>query len=200
MLDPSLNGLQQLINTAYCAQVGLLINASKTDVMCFGLSVAPRPAFSCSRSTLEFVDEVKYLGVLLSSSVGLAASLQMLLGKHSAAGALLTRQLAALQAAESLNMRLRFYNACVPPAGSYACKFWSTPSPPRPAATSCQQLQAEHIRRVLRLSPSVHEAMVKATAFPSRPTMELQSRSLSKWSLRHAASCIGPSAAVSSVG
>lgn len=93
LLDPP-GGLQHLLNGAdvYCKLVGMQISASKPAVIYFGPPPIPTPTFSCSGERLQLVDEYKYLIVRLSSSDGLAASLPMLLGKLSAAGALLTRQ------------------------------------------------------------------------------------------------------------
>lgn len=95
----------------------------KTAVECFGSSSAQPPAFSFSGGALVVLDKFEYLGVLHNNSDGLAASLPMLLGKHSAALMTATNDaffdiipFNSLQAAESPGMRLSVYTpACRQP-------------------------------------------------------------------------------------
>ena len=169
LVDTCPTRLQATINftSEFCHRIGMQISLEKSSVLAFNAVCNPPhgPTLQCNDVPLDVLQQVKYLGIHISASHGLAASMSVLRGKQSTAGALLSKQLQNLGAAPSVGLHLRLFRACVPPAASYACEIWALRDLPPDAAAARQQLQSAHlqaIRRILGLSPSVHSSIVYA--------------------------------------
>ena len=165
LMDPSPDGLQQLISSAadFTRQTGMLISVHKTEVVCFNEPASVERHFTCHGTPLQVVQQAKYLGLQFSASAGLAASPPALYAKQLAAGALLRQQILNLGVTPSPGMQLRVFHACVPPVASYACELWSTIELPRAASTAKRQVETAYVtalRRILALSPSVSTPIV----------------------------------------
>ena len=90
------------------------------------------------RGHLQWVDEIRYLGLQFASQLGMHATYSSLHSKMWAAWALLQKQFRQLKCAASIGLLFRLYKACVPPTALYGAGVWGPYRlPPPPWSVSC---------------------------------------------------------------
>ncbi len=82
----------------------------------------PHPSYN--RVALEIVSKFRYLGVYLSSSIGIGETFQHLHHRMQGSWALMAHCYRNLRSAASVGLLRRFFLACVVSSGSYACEVW----------------------------------------------------------------------------
>jgi len=137
LLATSPKDLQRLLDVVaeWCAMVGMLVNPTKTVTMCFPEMPIPEPHPSYNGVALQIVSKFRYLGVYLSSSIGIGETFQHLHHRMQGSWALMTHRYRNLRSAASVGLLRRLFLACVVPSGSYACEVWGFRSFP-PASHS----------------------------------------------------------------
>jgi hypothetical protein len=78
----------------------------------------------CGVVPLQWAPQFEYLGALVDSAKGINLTFGKLHRNMWGAWAQLKQQYGKLQCSMSVGLLLRLYDACVPPAASYACEVW----------------------------------------------------------------------------
>ena len=138
-------------HTQFLEHIGFLVQGAKSCITIYGRNNAEPLGFQwhCGDIPLPCVPSARYLGLFLNSVGGLLGTCEHLLRQFWASWAILRRQYAGLQAADSVCLLLQVYKACVPPAGSYACELWAPRSMARGHEAARTRLGNAHTR-VLR--------------------------------------------------
>ena len=148
LLAESPKDLQALINATveFCEATGMLISADKTKVLVFS-QVWPGPfQWVCYGQPLEWVVQMKYLGLIFQAQQGLHATYSDLNRKVWGAWALLQRQFGQLQCAASIGLLLNLYQTCVPPTGLYGSEVWAPYRLSAPLSSARDSLGLSHLR------------------------------------------------------
>jgi Reverse transcriptase (RNA-dependent DNA polymerase) len=133
LLATSASDLQCLLSAVadWCEVFNMVVNCAKTRLMVFaGLGRHAPEDLSPIDVTfrgepLEVVEQIRYLGVMFSSSLGLGATFPLLRRRMQLSWGTLLSQYGHLRAGVSIGLLLRLLSACVVPAGSYACEIWA---------------------------------------------------------------------------
>ena len=168
LLSSSPAGLQQLLHIAhgFLTSIGMELSLDKTRVVVFGATPvdAGAPAqWTCGGIAIQRVQEYKYLGVLFSAKLGLAATFTRLRGCLNGAWVKLQKQFGVLHDGISLALMRAMCQQGSPPAGSYACELWGVRRLSGPGKKARKRLGQTHVqlwRRLLRLSKTVHQEIV----------------------------------------
>ena len=133
LLATSARDLQCLLDAVaeWCEVFNMVVNCTKTRLMVFAGLGHPVPEalgpfnVTFRGQSLPVVQQIRYLGVLFSSSHGLGATFPHLRGRMQLSWGTLLSQYGRLRAGVSIGLLLRLVSACVVPAGSYACETWA---------------------------------------------------------------------------
>ena len=134
----------------------MVFGAAPTDA-------AAQAEWACGGIPIQRVEEYKYLGVLFSAKLGLAATFKRLRGCLNGAWVKLQKQFGVLHNGVSLALMRAMFQQGIPPAGSYACELWGVRRLSGPCKMERKRLGQTHVqlwRRLLRLPKSVHREIV----------------------------------------
>jgi hypothetical protein len=111
LLATSPYDLQRLLDVVakWCAMVGMSMNPTKTVTMCFPEMPIPEPHPSYNGVALQIVSKFRYLGVHLSSSIGIGETFQHLHHRMQGSWALLTDRYRNLRSAASVGLLRRLF-------------------------------------------------------------------------------------------
>ena len=174
LLADTPEGLQRLIDAtaAFCVATGMQICIQKTKVLVFAKRWPGPYQWLCNQYPLEWVDNIRYLGLQFDSCVGLHATYSSLHGKMWAAWGLLQKQFRQLQCAASVGLLFRLYKACVPPTALYGAGVWGPYRLPPPIGQRRAALLRSHLQMLKQI------AGVRSTVSTAILLRELDSRSL----------------------
>ena len=181
LLADSPKGLQELIDATaeFCAATGMQISTDKTKVLVFS-QVWPGPyQWMCADQPLEWVAQMKFLGLLFQAQQGMHVTYSHLHSKMWGAWALLQRQFGQLHCASSVWLLLKLYNACVPPTALYASEVWGPYRLSAPTAHARDALGRSHLQ-ILRQVSGVRSTVATAILLKELDVLPFQTQ----WWLR----------------
>jgi hypothetical protein len=174
LLDDTPAGMQRLIDATatFCLATGMQICIEKTKVLVFARQWPGPYQWLCNHHPLEWVDNIRYLGLQFDSRIGVHATYSSLHGKMWAAWALLQKQFRQLQCAASVGLLFRLYKTCVPPTALYGAGVWGPYRLPPPIGQCRAALLRSHLQMLRQI------AGVRSTVSTAILLRELDSRSL----------------------
>lgn len=130
LLSDTPQGMQLLLDAVsdWCPAHDMVVNPSKSEAMKFPCSPQHPPLEfvpTCQGVPLSVVFLKRYLGVKISSELGVGATFPFLRSKMWASWSAVLRQYGNLQCAPSVGLLLKVVMACVLPTASYACEVWA---------------------------------------------------------------------------
>jgi len=156
--------LQQLIDQTevWCQTVDMEIGCPKTKVMVFkGSALSREPIWMCRGVLLEVVTMYKYLGIEFDQDHGIDGTYEHLASRLWAAWATLSKQYGNLKCPAAIGLLIDLYQACVPPAGTYACEVWGcrdvSPRRLEKERTNIIKTQLKILRRITGIRDKVRE-------------------------------------------
>ena len=106
----------------------------------------------CNQHALQWVDEIRYLGLQFASQLGMHATYSSLHSKMWAAWALLQKQFRQLKCAASIGLLFRLYKTCVPPTALYGAGVWGPYRLPPPLGQCCATLMRSHLQMLRQIA------------------------------------------------
>ena len=154
LLADTPEGLQRLINAtmAFCVATGMQICIQKTKVLVFGKRWPGPYQWLCNRHALQWVDEIRHLGLQFASQLGMHATYSSLHTKMWAAWALLQQQFRQLKCAASVGLLFRLYKTCVPPTALYGAGVWGPYRLPPPLSQCRATLMRSHLQMLRQIA------------------------------------------------
>ncbi len=182
-------GLQRLIDATQqlCNWKKMTVSQEKTAVVVFKRIRDKAPdggSWQCGGSLLRKQDAYKYLGIVFSSTRGVAGSMLEVQRRQNAAWALLKRQYLHLTRHFAVQLMLRLYLAIVPPTASYGSEVWGLRYMPGICSKQRQQIVQRHegaLRQISGLRRSVPADLVERELEVQQLQQQWQQQGLRLW-------------------
>ena len=140
------------------------ISTPKTKVMVLG-DPAP-PLFICNGHPIERVQSLCYLGLYFHESVSVAHLIKPLKAKTAGSWAMVQQKHAQFQCEDTVNLKLRLFQAILVPTVHYGCAVWGMHSPSvaltNSAHSELQRVYERYLRIICGLQPSTPPAFLFA--------------------------------------
>ncbi len=126
LMSETPQGLQKQIDALFkfCIERQLVINVSKTKVVVFEKHRSAAPEFTYRGTTIERVQSLRYLGLELHSTRGMAVAIAKLTAAGKKAPFALRRRCNDLSITD-LEVMCQLFDSLVCPVLSYACEVWT---------------------------------------------------------------------------